>query len=189
MNFLKKRSTAIVVFVVVVVLFTFIGARRSLDRACRKAEAAFFDRDLLQSEDYHTCPAEQLEHAVDYAARLLSVIGTDGTWEGSYEALLQAREQLMDALDAKSIPDAGTANQALAAAVADVEAVYDSGAPLPESYDDIDAILSDFHGAQAALDDPAYNEHILAFRDKELGAFPASLLRHLLGVKTPETFP
>ena len=189
MNFLKKRSTAIVIFVVVVVLFSLVGCRLSLDKACRKAEAAFFDRDLLQAEDYHTCPAEQLQHCVDYATRLLAVIGTDGPWSDAYEALVQARLGLMDALDAKNIPDAGTANQALAEAVADVEAVYESGAPLPASYDDIDAILSDFYGAQATLDDPAYSDHILAFRDKELGAFPANILRRLLGVKTPETFP
>lgn len=189
MDFFKKRSTAIGVFVLVVIVFSLVGCRLSLDRACRKAEAAFFDKSLLQSEDYHTCPAEQLEHSVDYATRLLSVIGTDGAWASAYEALLQARLALMDALDARNIPDAGAANQALAEAVADVEAVYESGAPLPESYDDIDAILTDFHGAQAALDDPAYNEHILAFRDQELGAFPANILHHLLGVRAPETFP
>lgn len=189
MELLKKRSTAIVIFVLVVIVFGLAGCRLSMDRACRKAEAAFFDRDLLQSDDYHTCPGEQLEHSVDYATRLLTVIGTDGAWSDAYEALVQARLGLMDALDARNIPDAGAANQALEEAVAGVEAVYDSGAPLPESYDDIDAILADFHGAQTALDDPAYNDHILAFRDKELGAFPANLLHHLLGVQAPETFP
>lgn len=189
MDFFKKRSTAIGVFVLVVVAFSLVGCRLSLDRACRKAEAAFFDADLLDADGYYTCPGDQLEYCVDYATRLLTVIGTDGAWADAYEALVQARLGLMDALDAKNIPDAAAANEALAEAVADVEAVRASGAPMPASYDDIDEIIASFDGAQSVLDDPAYSSHILAFREDVLGAFPASILRHLLGVKAPETFP
>ena len=189
LDFFKKRSAAVGVFVLVVLAFSLIGSRLSLDRACRRAEAAFFDADLLDAKDYYTCPGDQLEHCVDYATRLLTVIGTDGAWSDAYEALVQARLGLMDALDARNIPDAAAANQALAEAVAQVQAVRDSGAPMPASYDDFDEIVAGFDGAQAVLDDPAYNSHILAFREDVLGAFPASVLRHLLGVKAPETFP
>ena len=185
----KKRSTAIAVFVLVVVVFSLLGCRLSLDRACRKAEAAFFDADLLHADGYYTCPGDQLEHCVDYATRLLTVIGTDGEWADTHEALVQARLGLMDALDARNIPDAAAADQALAEAVAQAEAVKAAGAPMPASYDDFDTIVADFHGAQAVLDDPAYSEHILAFREDVLDAFPASILRHLLGVRAPETFP
>lgn len=189
MSFFKKRSTAIGVFVLVVVVFSLIGCRLSLDRACRRAESAFFDSGLLHADGYYTCPGDQLEHCVDYATRLLTVIGTEGEWSDAYEALVQARLGLIDALDARNIPDAGAANQALVKAVADVEALVDAGAALPESYDDYDEIIAGFDGAQAVLDDPAYSSHILAFREDALGAFPANILRHLLGVKAPETFP
>lgn len=189
MDLFKKRSTAIVVFVAVVIVFSLIGCRLSLNRACRQAEDAFFDSSLLQAEGYYTCPGDQLEHCVDYATRLLTVIGSDGEWSDAYEALVQARLALIDAMDARNISDAGAANQALAEAVADVQALVDSGASLPASYDDVDSILSDFAGAQAVLDDNAYNSYILAFREDVLGAFPANILRHLLGVKAPETFP
>ncbi len=189
LDFFKKRSVAIGVFVLVVLVFSLIGSRLSLDRACRKAEAAFFDADLLDAKDYYTCPGDQLEHCVDYATRLLTVIGMDGVWSDAYEALVQARLGLMDALDAKNIPDAAAANQALAEAVAQVEAVRASGADLPASYDDFDEIVAGFEGAQAVLDAPAYNEHLLAFREDVLGAFPANILGRLLGVKAPETFP
>ena len=70
-----------------------------------------------------------------------------------------------------------------------VEAAKNAGAPLAESYDDYDKIVSDFHSAQAELDDSVYNDHILTFRDEVLTAFPANLLRHVTGVKAPETFP
>lgn len=172
-----------------VIISSLAGCRLSLNRACRKAEAAFFDSSLLQADGYYTCPGDQLEHCADYANRLLSVIGSDGEWAETYEALRAARSGLIDALEQKDIPAISTANQALAEAVADVQALKDAGAPLPDSHDDYDAIVSDFQSAQALLDDPAYSEHILAFQDKELGAFPANILRRLLGVRTPETFP
>ena len=189
MSLLKKRSFAVVIFVLVVVVFTLIGSHMSLTRACEKAEAAFFDKSLLQSEDYHTCPGDQLENCVDLGARLLSVIGDDGPWEAAYGALSQSRRALADALDDQDIPAIGAADQAFAEAVEAVKAAAQAGAPIRDSSDDYDAIISDLDRAQAILDDPAYNEHIQAFRDKELNAFPAGILRRLTGVKAPETFP
>ena len=189
MSIFKRRSTAIVVFVVVVVLFSFLGCKRSLNKACREAEAAFFDRSLLKEDGGWSAPADHLENCVALSTRLLSVIGTDGEWADAYEAVNTARVALDDALAARDIPAIAQANQALAEAVAQVEAVKASGAPMPESHDDYDAILSDFHSAQDELDDSAYSSHILAFREKVLGAFPANILRHVVGVKAPETFP
>ncbi len=189
MDFFKKRSVAVGVFVVTVILFTLIGSHRSLDRACRKAEDAFFDKSLLRSEGYHTCPGEQLAYCVDDANRLLSVIGSDGEWAGAYEALLTARRDLADALEARDIPAIGKASPAFAQAVQEVEATKESGAALPDSHDDYDAIIGDLRSAQALLDDSAYADHILAFREDVLGAFPANILRHLTGVHAPETFP
>ncbi len=189
MELFKKRSTAIAVFVLVVAVFTLIGSHLSLNRACRKAEAAFFDASLLDAEGYYTCPGDQVQYSLDYATRLLTVIGSDGAWADAYQALRQARLALTDAFEAQDIPAIGTADQALAEAVEAVKAVKASGAALPDSYDDYDAIIAGFDGAQATLADPAYNEHILAFREDVLGGFPANILRRLTGVQAPETFP
>ena len=189
MDFFKKRSVAVGVFVLTVVLFTLIGSHRSLDRACRKAEDAFFDKSLLPAEGYYTCPGEQLDYCVDDANRLLSVIGSDGAWAGAYEALATARRDLADALDERDIPAIGKASKAFAQAVQQVEAVKASGAALPDSHDDYDAIIAGLRSALALLDDSAYADHIQAFREDVLGAFPANILRHLTGVHAPETFP
>ncbi len=189
MSIFKRRSTAIVIFVIVVALFSFLGCKWSLNKACRDAEEAFFDRSLLKEDGGYSAPADHLENCVALSTRLLSVIGTDGDWKDAYEAVNTARVALDDALAAKDIPAISQANQALAEAVAQVEAVKDSGAALPQSHDDYDAILSDFHSAQAELDSSAYTSHILAFRDEVLGAFPANVLRHVVGVEAPETFP
>ena len=189
MSILKKRSTATVVFVVVVVLFSFLGCRRSLNKACRQAEAAFFDKSLLKADGGYSAPADHLENCVDLSNRLLSVIGTDGQWSGAYDAVKAARSDLLDALDARDIPAIGAANQALVDAIAQVEAAKAAGAPLPESHDDYDKIVSDFHSAQDELESSAYSSHIQTFRDDVLSAFPTSILRRLTGVSAPETFP
>ena len=189
MSILKKRSTAIIIFMIVVVLFSFLGCKRSLGKACRQAEEAFFDKSLLKAEGGYSAPADHLENCVDLTNRLLSVIGTDGDWAAPYAAVKEARSALDEALTAKDIPAIGEANEALAEAVAQVEAAKNAGAPLAESYDDYDKIISDFHSAQSEVDNSAYNAHIQAFRDEVLTAFPASLLRHVTGVKAPETFP
>lgn len=190
MNFFKKRSTAIGVFVIVVIVFGLLGCHRSLDRACRQAEEAFFDRSLLREEGSYSCPYDHLQNSVNYANRLLSVIGSDNeAYAGAYEQVRAARLALIGALDERNIPSIAEANQALADAVAEVEALKDSGLPLSESHDDYDAILANFHSAQAELDNSAYNDHILEFRDRVLQRFPTNLLRHLAFVKAPETFP
>ncbi len=187
--FFKKRSTAIGVFILVVLVFSLLGCHLSLSRACRQAEEAFFDRSKLQVEGYYTCPGDQLEQSLKLANRLLSVIGSEGEWAAPYEALRAARLELDAALDRRDIPAIAAANQSLAEAVAAVESLHDAGASLPDSNDDYDAIVSDFASAQAVLDAPAYNEHILAFREDVLSRFPTNLLRRLTFVKAPETFP
>ena len=189
MIILKKRSIAVVIFVIVVVLFSFLGCRRSLNKACRQAEAAFFDKSLLRADGGYSAPADHLENCVDLSNRLLSVIGTDGAWKDAYDAVKAARSDLLDALESRDISAINAANQALVEAVAQVEAVKAAGAPIPESHDDYDKIVSDFHSAQSELDDSAYSSHILAFRDDVLSAFPANILCHLTGVQAPETFP
>lgn len=190
MDFFKKRSTAIGVFVVVVILFSLIGCHLSLGRACRKAEAAFFDRSLLRDAGSYSCPGDHLKNCADLANRLLSVVGGDNEpYAGAYEQLRAARLDLLDALESRDIPAAGAASQSLAEAVEAVKAVKASGAALSESYDDYEQIIADLDGAQAALDNNGYNDYILAFREDVLDRFPTGLLRHLAFVDAPETFP
>ncbi len=172
-----------------VVVFSLVGSHLSLTKACREAEAAFFDRSLLHADGYYTCPGDQLTARVDLTNRLLSVIGSDGQWAGTYETLRDARAALIQALDSRDIPAIAQANEQLETAVLEVRTMAEGGAPLDDSHDDWEAILSDLASAQALVDDPAYNEHILAFREEVLSPFPANILRHLTGVRAPETFP
>ena len=189
MNFFKQRKNAIAVFVAVVVLFSLIGCHLSLSRAVHRAEAAFFDKTLLRTDGYYTCPADQLEICVALSNRLLSVIGQDGQWAGVYDGLNSSRLALDGALRDRDIKRIASTNQSLVEAVAAVEATVASGAVLPDSNDDYDAIIADFHSAQSVLDNNAYNAHIMAFWKDTLTPFPTNILRHLAFVAPPETFP
>ena len=189
MDFLKNRKTAIAIFVIVVIVFSLIGCHLSLSRACSQVEDAFFDKSLLHADDYYTCPGDQLNNCVKLANRLLSVIGSDGQWAEDYAALRDSRLALDGALASRDISRIAGSNQQLVEAVMSVREHVETGVPLPESYDDYDAIISDFFSAQAVLDNNAYNSHVLAFYSDVLGRFPANILRHLAFVDPPETFP
>ena len=67
MDALKSRKAAIAVFVAVVLVFSLLGFRLSLDRRCRAIERAFFADTL-------TSPGTQLGECAKYANRILSVI-------------------------------------------------------------------------------------------------------------------
>ena len=137
MDFFKKRQSAVVVFVAVVALFSLIGCHLSLGRACRHVEEAFFDKALLADYNTYTCPGDQLDNCVKLSNRLLSVINGQEALSGEYEAVLQARLSLDQALDAGDISDIYDANAALVSAVAAVdEQVTMADMPLHESSDD-----------------------------------------------------
>ncbi|MCD7844788.1 MAG: hypothetical protein LUG57_02865 [Oscillospiraceae bacterium] len=188
MEALKKRQTAVIIFVLVVVLFTLIGCHRSLTKACDEIEAAFFDKTQLAAEGYYTRPGDQLENCVKYANRLLSVINAADWSDQVYDALTQARQALADALDDGDISDIYDANQALVAAVEAVESLVNAGAALPESSDDYDTILADFYSAQSVAANSAYNDYVDEFTGPTLRAFPTNILRRLAFVSAPEKF-
>lgn len=187
----KKRSTAIALFVAVVAVFSLVGSHLSLTRAVRHVEDAFFDAELLKtsgSVGYYTCPGDQLENCVALSNRLLSVIGSDGEWADAYANLQDRRFALVRALEDRDIPFIFEKATLLMDAVADIEALKASGAVLPDSHDDFDAIISDLYGAQRVAADPAYNNHVQAFIDGTLSRFPTNILRRLTFVSLPEAY-
>lgn len=189
MDFFKKRQNAIVVFVVVVVLFSLIGCHRSLGRRCEQVEEAFFDKALLADYSTYTCPGDQLDNCVKLANRLLSVINGQEALSGEYEAVLQARLSLDQALDAGDISDIYDANAALVSAVAAVdEQVTMADMPLPESSDDYGSIISDFYSAQRVLSESPYNSYVDDFISGTVRHFPTNILRLLSFTALPEKF-
>jgi len=188
MELFKKRQTAIIVFVVVVIAFSLIGCHRSLGKAVRQTEQAFFDKTLLASYDAHTTPAEQLENCLKLSNRLLSVINGSEALADDYAAILAARQGLSDALDAGDISDIYDANAALVFAVEAADEKVRAGVTLPESSDDYDAILSDFYSAQRVAEQSPYNEFVDDFITGTVQRFPTNILRVLSFTPLPEKF-
>lgn len=188
MAFFKSRKTAIVIFVAVVLVFSVIGCHRSLSKACRDVEDAFFDRAALADYGARTAPGEQLDECLKYANRLLSVInGSDVLTEG-YAAVRDARQALSDALVSRDISDIYAANAALAAAVDGVDAQVKAGADLPPSSDDYDTIIEGFRGAQRVTAESPYNMYVDDFVQHTVRAFPTNILRTVSFVSLPERF-
>ena len=187
MNILKKRQTAVIVFVVVVIAFTLIGAHRSINKLCRSAENAFFEKGVLTDYDYYTVPYDHIDNILGYTNRLLSVINSDAFTE-EYAAVSAARVQLRTAGESRDISDIYDAVEAVRTAVDDVEAAVQAGAELPPSNDSYDDIMSNLIAALQNLENCPYNQYIEDFSDAKLRAFPTNILRVFSGVKAPERF-
>lgn len=178
MNALKNRRTAIAIFVVVVIVFSLLGCHRSLDRRCRTVEQGFFSGEL-------TAPATQLNECAKYANRILAVINGELD-DALYDAVLDCRVALLDALDAQNIAAAVTASRDLASAVEAVESAAEGRTF--DSVEDIDALFNDFHGAMRVAQNSSYNEDVERFMETVANRFPTNILRHIALVDMPERF-
>ncbi len=186
MALLKKRGTAVAVFVIVVVVFTLIGCHRSLGRACARVEDAFFTHGALSEYGAYSAPAEQLGNCVKLANRLLSVIHTDA-YADSYDAILTARQDLADALEKRSIPDIYSANTVLVREVSALDAKIDRSA-LPPSSDDYAVIVSDLFSAQRVVNESPYNAYVDSFIESTVRPFPTDILRRLSFTALPDKY-
>jgi len=188
MDFLKKRGSAILIFVAVVIIFSLIGCHLSLSKACRNVEKGFFSPESNASSNYYTCPGDQLGYCVKYANRLMAVISGCDELTEDYAAVRDARQALDETLQSGDISGIYKANEALKKAVSGVEAKVNAGAQLPQTNDDYGTIISDFTSAEALVARSSYNDNVDVFCQNVAGTFPTSLLRVLSGVKLPEKF-
>lgn len=178
MTFLKNRKIAILIFIVVVVVFSLIGGHRSLQKACSEIEDAFYSETFSA----YTTPAEQLNYAADYANRLLSIVRDDVS-QDVYDAIAGSRRTLLDALETEDISAAFDASTALETAVLALE-----GDVITNNYDDYDSVRSDLLSALSAADTMGYNDYVDKFCKTTLETFPANLIAALTGVDTPEKY-
>jgi hypothetical protein len=188
MEALKKRQNAIIVFIVVVVVFTLLGCHRSLSKVCRQVETAFTEKGAFSDQGYYTSPGDQLANCVKYANRLLSVINGSEALSDSYDAIRDSRLALDNALESQDISDIYDANQALVQAVTQADALVQAGAVLPESNDDYDTIVSDFFSAESVASDSPYNDYVDDFIRTTVRPFPTNILRVLSFVSLPDKY-
>lgn len=180
---LRKRSTAVIIAVAVIIIGTLFGVHRSVGSETSKIEAQFYDGVYLKEEKY-TQPSiqSQLDKRADAALGLLSVGNKYAFAADAAELLRSARQEL---LDADAILEKYAANVKLEKAWKQLyETLAAHTGDLPAS---VDSYASTLGGAQGVIDKSDYNQSVTEFRSA-LGAFPVNILKNLAFVKYPEYF-
>jgi hypothetical protein len=184
MSKLKKRSSAILIVVVVIVFGTLFGVHRSVNKETAKIEAQFYNGVYLKDEKYiQPSIQSQLDARTDAALGLLSVANKYIFLDDIVSILRGAREELMDA---GTIQEKYAANVKLENAWKQVyESLTAHADDVPPSVENYVSTLS---GAQGIIDKSAYDRSVDEFRNSTLRAFPVNILKNLAFVDYPEYF-
>ena len=185
MSMLKKRSTAFIVAVFVIIFGTLFGVHRSIAAETRKIETMFYNGVYIKDQNY-TQPgiSEKLDERAMAALGLVTIAAHYDTLADKADSLRQARLALMDAetITGKYIANEKmqSAYKALLAELAK-QNLTDSETAATQSY------AETLDGAQGFIQSSAYNNAVSSFRN-ELGAFPVSILKNLAFAAAPEYF-
>ena len=186
MNFLKSRWTAAAVLAAVVLIFTPLGAKRSLEKAVADAEDAFYTGAYIEDGDYTAGSIDSyLESRINAALGLVTV-------GRNYPALSEATDALADArtelLEAESITDKYLANEALEAAWTELYSELSVAGADETDISNADEYAALLEGAQGAINMSGYNESVDRFNEEVLDRFPAELIASVFSIEPPESF-
>lgn len=186
MSILKKRSTAVVITILVIIIATLFGVHRSVGKQADKIEAQFYEGVYLKDEGYYQASiAGQLEVRESAALGLVSLASNYDSLSSETKSLRNARNEL---IEAESIEEKYLANEKLQKAYTalydafvaeDISAREISGA---EDY----AYLMD--AAQQLIKSSDYNSTVAEFINSDLRAFPVNILKHIAFCDYPEYF-
>ncbi len=180
---LSDRRVAAAVLALVVLIFTPLGAKMSLQRAAEKVEEQFFT-----GVDGRGAIADYLSDSANAALGLVTVGAGYDDAAGETGDLRAARSALLDVMDGRDVSQYAEANLRL---VQSFRALRDVLLAVPLTEEDtrsLELYVSTFEGAQGAVNRAGYNEAVEDFTENTLGEFPAGLLGGLLGVDPPEKF-
>lgn len=170
-KFLKKRSGAIIVLILVMVLSTVFSAHRSLTKERAEIEAMLFTGVDGKGIGINS----DIEKRVDYSRNLIKIAR-------DYDGLEDACEAVADACDALTGRDGGAAeayslNKQLSDAV---ENLYLSMTDLSEKDEQYrQELYTNILSRNDTITNEAakYNKLALEFNNDTLGTFPANILR------------
>lgn len=181
MSILKKRSTAVLICIVVCVVSLLLGVHFSVNRQLNKLEKAF-THGVYSKEEKYTLPSiqEQLDERYDAAVGIISLIPTEFASD-----MRNACDQL---LEAGSISEKAMANKALQFAYEDMLAKADSFIFDERTQRGFDDYCSTMENAQHLIGKSGYNEAAAEFEEKVLGSFPLNILKYPAFALSPEYF-
>ena len=180
MQFLKKRSVALLIAVVVIALSTILSVHRSLGAECATVEEGFYSG----LNGMHSSISYQLNQCARYANSLASISSGYSDLDDLTFELRAARNEL---LEGGSISMQYDDYLRLLEAFAAVSTELGSR-ELGSHADDYDYCVSGFDGVCRTIAASGYNESVREFRNSTLRAFPANVLYRIAGVDAPELF-
>lgn len=179
---LSDRRFAAAVLLLVVLVFTPLGARVSLKRAVQKVEEQFFT-----GVDGRGAIADYLSDSANAALGLVTV-GAKYDAAGETGALRADRSSLLDAMEGRDVSAYAGANALVVRSFAALKEKLLSLELSERDAADVDYYASQFEGAQGAVAHAGYNEAAAEFVADTYERFPASLIASALGVDPPRSF-
>jgi len=184
MKFLKKRETAIIITIAIVLVATLYGVNRSVTRLASDIEDMFYDGVFFQDAGF-TQPGlnSHLENSTTAALNVATMLLNYPELADKAESVLVVRRAL---IDEHTIAGRGRLNQVFVNAFADL---VNSAKDVNLAERDAEAVsrnLRLFMGAQANITDSRYHEKVAAF-DSEI-SFIAQVFKIFLPVRSPEAF-
>jgi hypothetical protein len=189
MTYFKKRSSAIVIAVIVVIFGTLFGVHRSVNSQTAKVEMLFYNGVYMTDKNYTQPSIEsQLEKRADAALGLVTVGAKFGDVD-QIPALTDAlRQSRLVLVDAESISEKYAANEKMQAAYT---ALYNALFQFDMTESTLAAVksyASVLDGAQGVIQKSDYNRMVSEYIGSALGAFPVNILKNLAFVQYPEYF-
>lgn len=177
------RRFAAGVMALIILIFTPIGARMSLDRAVDNVEEQFFT-----GAGGRGAVADFLGDAEDAAMGLVTVGAGYGEAQAETAGLRADRELFLDALDSGDIPQIAAANAALTGSFNALRDKLLALGVTGRDAEDLEYYGQQFDGAQGAVHHAGYNEAAAEFIADTYDRFPANVIGSVLGVDPPELF-
>ena len=190
MGFFKKRSGAILVFCVVVILASFFAANRSLSSRVQEVTDLFYDGTYDPGLGYRKPSIKrQLDIRKDASNSLLSIGLYYPEAESETSALRSARNAFEDGLS--RCVGAGklyVLNKELDAAYNALYVKLGTLALDSARRNILDESRKEWDGSAAMIQKSGYNEAVRQFNRDVLSVFPTNFVMKLALVKPPELF-
>ena len=183
---LKKRPTAILIAVFIVVIGTLFGVHRSVGSETAKIEALFYNGVYMTDERY-TQPSidAQLKKRHTAALGLVSVANNYSDLKELTNTLSQARLALNDAA---TIPAKYAANEKMQAAYKNLYASLVQHTLKDNEKASSGSYAETLNGAQGVIEQSDYNRMVSDFRNSTLGVFPVNILKNMAFAHYPDYF-
>lgn len=191
MKFLKKRSVAVIITAIIIVLAALFGVHRSLGHDAG-AVSDMFSLGVRDETQNYTRPSirSQLEVRATTSLSLITVGNNYSEASDKANTLTETRRYLANLLsDENSGPaELYTANAALQVAFDNLYKALESCELTETHKSDMESCLTRFSGAATVIANSGYNEAVREFSNSTLGVFPTNLLWRMAFVEKPQLF-